>query len=149
MARKRPTRSLFQGVTDFFSEMNRMSGVMHGRSYETQPRTEASAWAPLTDIKAHGSDLIICCELPGIEMKNIDISLANGVLTISGKRQTSDDEYYVRERFYGSFRRSISLPDGTGEKDIQATLSKGLLVITIHGAATAAEPKTIRIINED
>lgn len=149
MARKRQTRALFQGVTDFFSEMNRMSGVLHGRGVETQPRTESSAWAPLTDIKAHGQDLVICSELPGIVMDNIDISLANGVLSISGERQTSEDDYYVRERFFGKFRRAVSLPEGIGDKDIHAVLRKGLLVVTVKGGAAAAKPKAIQISEDE
>lgn len=149
MARKRQTRALFQGVTDFFSEMNRMSGVLHGRGVETEPRTESSAWAPLTDIKAHGDDLVICCELPGIIMDNIDISLANGVLSISGERETSVDDYYVRERFFGKFRRTVSLPEGISDSDVHATLRKGLLVVTIKGGAAATKPKAIRISEEE
>lgn len=145
MARKRQAQTLFQGVTDFFSEMNRMSEVMHGRGSETQPRTEASAWAPLTDIKAHGKDLMICCELPGVDMEKISINFANGVLSISGKRETSDDDYYVHERFYGAFRRTVSLPEGVADQDIHAALRKGLLVITVKGGATAAAPKVIKI----
>ncbi|MDN5849598.1 MAG: Hsp20/alpha crystallin family protein [Nitrococcus sp.] len=139
----------FQGVTDFFSEMNRMSNVMHGRSAEAEPRTAASAWAPLTDILARNEDLVIRCELPGVEMKDIAISFSNGVLSISGNRETeAADSYYVRERFFGAFRRAISLPEGVGDDDIHASFKGGLLVITIEGGATAAQPKHIHIAGD-
>lgn len=147
MARNR-TRKLFHGVTDFFSEMNRMNEVMYGRNSEHTPRTVETAWAPLTDIRAEGNDLIIRCELPGVPMGDIDISFENGVLAISGNRETKDDNYYVHERFSGAFRRTIGLPEGVGDDDIHASYRQGLLVITVTGGATASERKSIRISAE-
>lgn len=141
-------RRLFHGVTDFFSEMNRMNDTMYGRA-EQAPRTRETAWAPLTDIRADGDDLVIRCELPGVEMSDIDISFANGVLSITGERETADENYYVQERFYGAFRRLIGLPEGVGDDDIQASYRQGLLIIRITGGATASEPKQIRISADD
>lgn len=141
------TKKLFHGVTDFFSEMNRMSDTMHGRT-EHEPRTRETAWAPLTDIRAEGEDLIIRCELPGVPMDNIDINFANGVLSITGERDTADHNYYVQERFFGAFRRVIGLPEGVGDDDIQATYRQGILVITVADGATAAEPKQIPIARD-
>lgn len=150
MARKQKTQALFHGVTDFFSEMNRMSDSVHGRSSEIHPRTEASAWAPITDIRSSGKDLMITCEVPGIDMENIDIGFTNGVLTINGEREKSDDKYYVQERFFGRFRRTVRLPEGVDDNDIHAALRKGLLVITVTGGAAAAtKPKQIQIAAED
>jgi len=147
MARNK-TRKLFHGVTDFFSEMNRMNEVMYGRTSEHIPRTVETAWAPLTDIKADGEDLVIRCELPGVPLEEIDISFENGVLIITGTRETDDDNYYVHERFYGAFRRTIGLPDGVSDDDIHAAYRQGLLVITINGGATASQRKSIRISAE-
>lgn len=149
MAHKQKAKTLFHGVTDFFSEMNRMSDTVHGRTSETQQRTGASAWAPITDIKAQGTDLIICCEVPGINLEDITIGLINGVLSITGEREKSDDHYYVQERFFGTFRRTVRLPEGVADDDIHAALRKGLLVVTVTGAAATAEPKKIQIAAED
>src|SRR5699024_4668472 len=112
---------------------------------EHEPRTRETAWAPLTDIRANGDDLVIRCELPGVKMQNIDLSFSGGVLTVSGERDTADNDYFVQERFFGAFRRVIGLPEGVGDDDIQASYRQGLLVITVVGGATAAEPKRIRI----
>src|SRR5699024_6960786 len=147
MARNK-TRKLFHGVTDFFSEMNRMNEVMYGRTSEHIPRTVETAWAPLTDIKADGEDLVIRCELPGVPLEEIDISFENGVLAITGTRETDDDNYYVHERFCGAFRRTIGLPEGVGDDDIHAAYRQGLLVITVSGGATASQRKAIRISAE-
>lgn len=142
------SRKIFQGVTDFFSEMNRMEETMRGREPEHTPRTEDNARAPLTDIHAEGGDLIIHCELPGVSLDEIDISFTGGVLTISGERETATHNYYVQERFHGAFRRVIGLPDSTGEDDIDAALRQGLLVITVTGGATASEAKKVRITGD-
>lgn len=146
-------RNPFRGVTDFFSEMNRMTDEMYGRTSESKVRTPASAWAPLTDILARGDDLVVRCEVPGVEQKDVDITFSNGVLVISGRRETEQGEdnwgYYVRERYFGAFRRSISLPEGVGDEDIRAVFENGLLVVTVKGGATASEPKTIRISGGD
>lgn len=134
--------NLVRGVTDFFSERSRMIDVMFDRSNETERRTAATAWAPLTDILARDQDLVIRCEVPGVQVKDVDITLSNGVLTISGDRYTEQGEdnwgYYVRERYYGAFRRAISLPEGTNEDAIHARFENGLLVVTVSGAARAA-----------
>ncbi|HET7269196.1 MAG TPA: Hsp20/alpha crystallin family protein [Oleiagrimonas sp.] len=145
---RKQARKLFHGVTDFFSEMNRMNKAMYRRMEHTE-RTEETAWAPLTDIRADGNELVIRCELPGVEMSDIDISFAGGVLSITGTRQTADDQYYVQERFFGAFRRVIGLPEGVGDNDIQANLRHGVLVIRVSGGATTAKPKRIRLTDSN
>ena len=73
---------------------------------------------PTTDIFALGNRLVIRIELAGVDPEEVDLRFANGVLTVSGNRTAdldTDEEptFYVRERFYGAFRRSITLPEGT------------------------------------
>ena len=115
-------RNPFEGVTDLFTELSRMRDVgTHGRepAHEDRQRTHASAWVPTTDIFAQGDGLVIRVELAGVDPADIDLRFANGVLTVSGDRspEFGDDAdeptFYVRERFYGEFRRSITLPEGT------------------------------------
>lgn len=140
MAKK--DHNLLRGVTDFFSERSRMTDVMFDRGHETQRRTAATAWAPLTDILARDADLVIRCEVPGVEIGDVDITFSNGMLTLSGDRYTEQDEdnwgYYIRERYYGAFRRVISLPEGINDDDIHARFSNGLLIVTVSGGAKAA-----------
>jgi HSP20 family protein len=79
----------------------------------------------------------------------VDITFHNGVLTISGVRQAEEQKegsgYYVRERRYGSFRRSMSLPQGTDESSIRARFQDGVLEVKVVGAAAVQEPKRIQI----
>jgi HSP20 family protein len=145
-------RNPFEGVTDFFTELSRMRDVgTHGRepAHEERKRTHASAWVPTTDIFAQGDDLVIRVELAGVDPSEVELRFANGVLTVSGNRDPEfgdggdEPKFYVRERFYGEFRRSITLPEGTKPEQIQAAFDDGLVEIVIAGAVK--QPDSIRI----
>jgi HSP20 family protein len=145
----REQRNPFHGIVDAISEWNRMREVGSGRvgyeaRQESQPRDHATAWVPTTDIFARGADLFIRVSLSGVYPEDVEITLSGGVLSVSGERKGELDDgevhFYVRERYYGAFRRSITLPAGVDESDISAEFENGLLEITVQGAATAAEP---------
>lgn len=114
----------------------------HGRehAHEDRERTHASAWVPATDILAVGDDLVIRVELAGVAPSDVHLGFSHGILTVSGSRRTElDDEdaatFYVRERFYGEFRRSFSLPETTEPGQITAEFADGLVEIVVHGGA--------------
>ena len=88
--------------------------TLRGGGEEDQRRTHATAWIPTADIFAKGEDLVIRCELAGVEQEDVEVSLSGGVLTIDGERkgEPEDVSYYARERYYGHFRRSMNLPEG-------------------------------------
>jgi HSP20 family protein len=140
----------FRGFVDVMSEMNRMREL--GRSgYETghedRERTQASAWVPNADVFAMGEDLVIRVELAGVDRDDVEITLHDNTLTISGERENDLDDdvsFYVHERFYGAFRRSMTLPAGIDEGRISAYSDNGMLEITVRGGAVA-ESRRIRI----
>lgn len=144
-----PGRNPFEGVTDFFSELARMRSIgVHGsneHSIDQSERTHASAWVPATDIIALGEDLMIRVELAGVNPADVDLRFTHGVLTVSGTRRTeidTDAEFYIRERYYGEFRRVITLPEGTEADQISAEFDDGLVQITIsHGVSPAESTK--------
>lgn len=144
-------RNPFRGFIDTISETNRMQQHwMTGEgTQEDQRRTHATAWVPSTDIFARQGDLIIRCELAGVTEEDIDVSVSGGILMISGERKndTRDEDvgYYVRERSYGNFRRSMTLPEGVDENQISATYENGMLEVTIKNGANAAAPRRIKI----
>jgi HSP20 family protein len=95
-------------------------------------------------------DLIIRVSLSGVSPEDVEITLSNDVLTVSGQRRSDPEDveetFYVRERYYGAFRRSWTLPAGIGDDDISADFENGLLEITVRGAAAAVpEPRRIEI----
>lgn len=149
-------RNPFDGVTDFFSELGRLRslGIRGGgeHSVEAVERTHADAWVPQTDILARGDDLVIRVELAGVDPDDVDLRFTQGVLTVSGARRWSDDEadveFYVRERYYGEFRRVITLPDGTEADQIDAEFDDGLVVITVRGAVTQGEGTKIALTDK-
>ena len=146
----------FEGVSDFFSELARMREVgRHGYEpgYQDRMRTYATAWVPATDIFVRQGDLVIRVELAGVHPEDIQLTFSQGILTVAGKRFTElggadEDSFFVRERPYGAFRRSISLPAGTSESDISAEFIDGLAEITVAGACKAAEQGRIELRHE-
>jgi HSP20 family protein len=94
-------------------------------------------------------ELVIRAELPGLKQEDVDITLQNGVLTISGEHKVDEEEdrgnYHVRERRYGSFRRSMTLPEGTDESKVHARFEDGVLEVRVEGAAIEQAPKRIEI----
>lgn len=147
-----PKAHPFRGFLDMMSEMERIRNVGR-RGFDTEQestsRTHATAWVPTTDIVARGHDLVITAELAGVPPRDIDISVTEGTLTISGERQgypdSGDITPYVRERYYGKFRRSMVLPDGIDEHKVTASFDCGVVTIVVPDAADASAPAPHRI----
>jgi len=141
-----------RGFYDPVSEMNRVFDNMLGglvRRSGGQQRAEVTEWAPAIDVVTEDGDLVIKAELPGVKQEDVDITLQDNVLTVSGQRKTEQEEerggYYVRERQYGSFSRSLTVPEGVDESKIHARYENGVLEVTVEGAAQVQEPKRIQI----
>lgn len=98
---------------------------------------------PALDVSETDDAIEVKADLPGLEEKDIDVKLANGVLVISGERKEESEEkkknYYHAERSYGVFNRSVSLPCEVDEDRIDATFKKGVLTITLPKSAQAKE----------
>jgi HSP20 family protein len=149
------SRNPFEGVTDFFSELNRMRDIgRHGYEHtqEDRQRTHATAWVPAADIFARGGDLVVRIDLAGMRPEDVCITFADNQLTVFGERRTEEDtggpeSFYIRERFYGAFRRAITLPAGTQESQISAEFENGLVEVVVEGAASGAEPRRIALKN--
>src|SRR5215203_833438 len=142
----------FRGFYDVQSEMNRMFDEMFGSLARTGSRQQGevtSRWAPVLDVLQEDGDIVVRAELPGVKQEDVDITFHNGVLTISGERKAEDQRegsgYYVRERRYGSFRRSMTLPQGVDESKISARFDGGVLEVRVSGAAAVQEPRRIQI----
>jgi HSP20 family protein len=149
--KRRPFRELF----DHFAEMQRMREyAVHPGEAGGEPRSHETAWVPTTDIFAHDDDLVIRCELAGVEPDDVEISLSRGVLLIWGERdprpdQLGDVSYYVRERQFGAFRRSITLPERVTKDRLRASLENGLLEVIVAGGAADDVYERIEIAGGD
>jgi len=96
---------------------------------------------PAVDVTETDKAYEITAELPGMDEKNIEVKLANGVLTIKGEKQEEKEEkekdYYLRERSYGSFERNFQVPEGVDADKIEAGFKKGVLTLTLPKSAEA------------
>jgi HSP20 family protein len=144
--------SPFRGFYDVQSEVDRLFDEMLGGLNRRRARQEGqrlSEWAPAVDVLTKDDNLVIRAELPGLKQEDVDITLQNGLLTISGEHKVDEEQerggYHVRERRYGSFRRSMTLPEGTDDSKIHARFEDGVLEITVEGAAIEQAPKRIEI----
>src|SRR5215210_599428 len=146
----------YRGFYDMQSEMNRMFDEVFGglsRRGSRQQGDEPTRWAPVLDVLQEEGDIVVRAELPGVRQEDVDITLHDGVLTIAGERKAEKQHegsgYYVRERRYGSFRRSMTLPQGVDESKISARFDSGVLEVRVAGAAAVQEPKRIQIESGD
>lgn len=104
---------------------------------------------PSVDVKETDGEVTMTTELPGMEEKDIDASIANDVLTLKGEKkqekEEKGEESYRLERTYGSFRREIPLPCAVDGDKAKATFSKGVLTVTVPKAAPRKERKRIEV----
>jgi len=106
------------------------------------------SWSPSVNLEETKNDYIIHAELPGMNKKDIDISVENDVLTISGEKkervQTKDSNILVSEILSGYFSRSFRLPAQIDSEKIEAKWDNGVLVVKIP-KSEVAKPKKIQI----
>ena len=141
-----------RGFYDPQSEVNRLFDEMLGNAGRTSGRQQGAQpmqWAPALDVLHEEGDLLIRTELPGVKREDVEITLHERVLTISGERRAEEQRegtgYYVRERRHGSFRRSLILPHDVEEADISARFEAGVLEVRVPGGAAQRVPKRIQI----
>jgi HSP20 family protein len=98
------------------------------------PRLEQAARpAARMDVREEPDKFVLEADLPGVDEKDVTVMLADGVLTIKGERKDGREEqkgdYHIAERSFGSFERTLRLPDGIDEGKIEASFDKGVLKI--------------------
>jgi HSP20 family protein len=106
-----------------------------------------TGWSPALDLYETGDHFVAVVELPGMRKEDIDISLHDGTLTISGERknESNNGETAQRtERYVGTFRRSIALPTRVDANKVNATYQDGILKVTLP-KAEEAKPKQIQV----
>jgi HSP20 family protein len=106
-----------------------------------------TGWSPALDLYESGDNVVAVVELPGMRKEDIDISLHDGTLTISGerKRESTNGEAAQRtERYVGTFRRSIALPTRVDASNVNATYENGILKVSLP-KAEEAKPKQIKV----
>ncbi|HET7885784.1 MAG TPA: Hsp20/alpha crystallin family protein [Bradyrhizobium sp.] len=102
---------------------------------------------PAIDVVEKDNAFEITAELPGLDAKNIELSLSDDILTIKGEKNEEKEEKtkdrYVSERRYGSFRRSLRLPSSVDAAKIDASFKSGVLAVTLPKSAEAQKKQTV------
>ena len=125
-------------------EIDRLFEDAFGRGHVGQ-----SEWTPAVNIRETDQELTFAVELPGVELKDVEVTAEDGVLTIQGERteewkEGEEGRYYLAECNYGSFMRRFQLPQGVDSEKIEADLELGMLQVSIPKAALP-KPKQIQI----
>jgi len=96
--------------------------------------TEAENGYPPVDILSESDHVVVNVELPGVQKEDININIEEKILTISGnrKKEEAKDGFYLKERFYGSFKRIFTLSDDILTDEVNADLTDGVLKITLQ-----------------
>lgn len=138
----------FKEVATLQDRMNRVFGEAWGRTHRPDEDYISGSWMPAVDVRESKDALEISTELPGIEPKEVEVCVENGVLTLKGSRQfekaTEGETYHRVERAYGSFERSFTLPTNVDPEKINAAFRQGLLHLTLP-KREEAKPKAISI----
>jgi HSP20 family protein len=108
-------------------------------------RRLSEEWWPSVDMSETKDNFIVKAELPGLEAKDVDVSISGDVLTIKGEKKKEEEEkdehHHSVERYYGSFQRSFRLPSNVKSDKVDATFDKGILKVTLPKVEEAKKKK--------
>jgi HSP20 family protein len=161
-----PTHGLLEPLTDLRQEIDRVFDDFFQGWPRTWPRFPSlfedfdrpfKDWqasfgmgelSPNVDLSESEDAYTVTAELPGLDEKDIELTLADGMLTLKGEKKVETDEkkkdYHFSERKYGSFRRTFRMPSGVDDSQVEADFTKGLLTITLPKTKESKE-KTRKI----
>jgi HSP20 family protein len=131
-------------LTSMRREMERLWDRFFSETPLANPFLEE--WQPKADITETKDAIVVKAELPGMEPKDIEVTISGDILTIKGEKEKEeekkDEKYHYTERYRGSFERSFRIPAEIQEDKIEASFDKGILTVTL---AKTAEAKTKEI----
>ena len=150
----RPFESLRRDVDRLFEEFTMSPFRLPFRrpAFDIEPFWAPESWmaVPPVDFVERDNGFEVHADLPGMDEKDIEVKVAGGVLTIKGEKHEDKEEkkpdFHLRERRFGSFLRSLRVPEGVDVDKIEATFKKGVLTVTLPKTAEAQKPtKTIEV----
>jgi HSP20 family protein len=153
----RPFESLRREVDRLFDDFHMSPFRLPFRrpAFDIEPFWAPESWVavPAVDFVERDNAFEVHADLPGLDEKNIEVKVANGVLTIKGEKEENKEEkkedFHMRERRFGSFERALRIPDGVDTDKIEAAFKKGVLTVTLPKTAEAQKPvKKIEVKGE-
>lgn len=132
LMRYQPVTSRFGGLSQLHNEINRLFDSLASDDQGTTPATD---WMPAVDVVEEENRYVLHADVPGVDPKDIEITLENGVLTVRGHRKARHEEnqsgFRRVERMSGSFFRRFTLPDTADAEKISAESKNGVLELVI------------------
>src|SRR5947207_15482587 len=137
----------FREIAALQNEMSRfMNGLLEGDGRTNQ------AWIPALDVWETESEIVYALDLPGVPEEKISVELDAGALTISAERERTQEEseerFYRYERRYGTFSRTVCLPQGVSEDDVRADYKHGVLQVHVR-KPQQPKPKRIQVGSDE
>lgn len=143
-----PLESLRRDIDRLFEDFGRWRPPLHRPLFDFEALKPANmVWenSPAVDLHETDQAFELSAELPGLDEKNVEVSVADGGLTIKGEKKEEKEEkkkdYYLSERRYGSFQRYFAIPDTVNVEQIEAHFKNGVLKVTLPKSAEARKPE--------
>jgi HSP20 family protein len=126
-------------ITDLRQELDRLFDRVFESRWDEFPAT--GSWVPSLDLSETTDALVLKMEVPGMDAKDVQVSLQENLLTVKGEKKQEKEEkgeqYHQVERSYGAFTRSVRLPIGVDGSKVNATFKNGLLVVSMPKTSAA------------
>lgn len=136
----------FRELVDFGSVFDRFFGRNLAHRRPAMGLLGAGGWSPTLDVYDEKDRLVVKAELPGIEKKDIKVSVDGDILSIKGEarkeNEAKEKDYYCCERAYGSFYRAVSLPVAVEKEKVKASHRDGILTIDLPKSKEATSKET-------
>lgn len=141
-------RDVYDPWSDFKKLQNEINSLFNFDSVPSATGIFDRNFSPAIDVIENSNDFTVTCELPGLEQKEIEVSIASNVLTIKGEKKSEQDDkkgkFYRKESWSGSFQRTLPLPASVETDKIQAELKDGLLTLLLP-KKEEVKPKQITV----
>jgi HSP20 family protein len=138
----------FRNVVTLQDRINRLFEDAFPRSRDIDDDVSMCAWRPAVDIYETGNGLVLKAELPGVKKEDVSVEIKDNVLTLKGERaedkEVDEDNYYRRERCFGTFQRSFNLEQSIQPEKIKAKFKDGILEVEIP-RPVEEKPKKISV----
>ncbi len=136
----------FREMSTFRREMDDLFRRTFGL---TRGEAEKGVFSPVVNAYAKGDRYCIEAEIPGVEKKDLDVTVEGNQLMIRGERrmsrETKEDEYLIKESEFGTFLRRVTLPEGVNTENVHASYDNGVLKITLPMEKKAIVGRKIEI----
>ena len=127
---------------------NRLNSLFRDLSTETENPLTTASFTPAVDVYEDDKKVVLKLEVPGIEEKDLDVSVENNTLTVKGERKFENEEkeenFHRIERRYGSFYRAFTLPTTVDTENVEASYNAGVLKLELN-KKPEAQPKQIKV----